>query len=298
MDMAVGKKRKTTRELVDFSELPEGCISDFIALTGPRDACQLSVVCTAFKSAADSDSVWARLLQADVHSMFPRASGAPLQFSSLKQLYFSLCHRPILIDGGKLSFSLNRSSGKKCYMLSARALSITWGDTPMYWTWKSLPDSRFLEVAQLLDVCWLEIRARIDVRMLSPSTLYAANMVFKFNPDSYGFKNLPIEVRVRPVDGEAILERTVYLNQQNGGRRHRILGMQMPLGLRGHDHNLELQEDVPREGSQKEREDGWLEIELGELCNDGRDGEMELSAMQEQLTPCYLRVRQLKGVRQ
>jgi hypothetical protein len=30
---------------------------------------------------------------------------------------------------------LDRATGAKCYMLSARALHISWGDTPMYWSW-------------------------------------------------------------------------------------------------------------------------------------------------------------------
>uniref|UniRef100_A0A453FUT3 Uncharacterized protein n=2 Tax=Aegilops tauschii subsp. strangulata TaxID=200361 RepID=A0A453FUT3_AEGTS len=30
---------------------------------------------------------------------------------------------------------LDRETGTKCYMLSARNLFIVWGDTPQYWTW-------------------------------------------------------------------------------------------------------------------------------------------------------------------
>jgi hypothetical protein len=44
----------------------------------------------------------------------------------------------------KQSFALEKHGGKKCYMIGARGLSIIWGDTPNYWTWKPLPDkSRF-----------------------------------------------------------------------------------------------------------------------------------------------------------
>jgi hypothetical protein len=38
---------------------------------------------------------------------------------------------------------LDRETGAKCYMLSARNLTIVWGDTPQYWTWIPLTDSRF-----------------------------------------------------------------------------------------------------------------------------------------------------------
>ncbi|XP_031379077.1 LOW QUALITY PROTEIN: putative F-box protein PP2-B12 [Punica granatum] len=261
MEMALGSMGMMRLDLFDISGLPEGFRSTVIALISPRDACRVSAVSSVFKSAADSDSVWERFLPTDIDSVLSRASAAPysqtLQLSPRKQLYLSLCHRPVLIDDGRWSFSLGRSSGKKCYMLSARELSIVWGDTPRYWRWTSVPDSRFPEVAELINVCWFEIWARFDVRILSLSTLYAAYLVFKFNPDSDGFENLPIEVGVHHVDGETIMNRTVYL-----------------------DHDLELLQ----EGTDiypKEREDGWLEIKLGEFpCNDGYDGEMRVNLMQ------------------
>ena len=40
------------------------------------------------------------------------------------------------------SFQLDRKSGKKCYMLSARSLAITWGDDDRNWNWITMPDSR------------------------------------------------------------------------------------------------------------------------------------------------------------
>jgi hypothetical protein len=39
---------------------------------------------------------------------------------------------------------LDRETGAKCYMLSARGLTIIWGDTPQYWSWIPLTDSRFV----------------------------------------------------------------------------------------------------------------------------------------------------------
>lgn len=136
--------------------------------------------------------------------------------------------------------------------------------------------NRFLEVAELITVCWLEIRGRIDIRMLSPSTLYAAYLVFKFTPDSYGFKNQPIEVRVGLVDGEAT-QRTVYLNSERrgSGPRHRHHFRR--------NRGLEL-EDVRGEGMDrypKERGDSWLEVGLGEFfCEGDCDGEMEVKVLE------------------
>ncbi|KAK8684944.1 hypothetical protein V6N13_040958 [Hibiscus sabdariffa] len=41
-----------------------------------------------------------------------------------------------------MRLQLDKESGVKCYMLGARSLSITWGDTSYKWTWTSLPESR------------------------------------------------------------------------------------------------------------------------------------------------------------
>jgi hypothetical protein len=39
---------------------------------------------------------------------------------------------------------LHRETGAVCYMLSARKLSIAWGDTPSHWRWIPITGSRFV----------------------------------------------------------------------------------------------------------------------------------------------------------
>ncbi|KAK4262229.1 hypothetical protein QN277_027811 [Acacia crassicarpa] len=41
-------------------------------------------------------------------------------------------------------FSLAKESGKNCYMIGAKGLCIIWGDTPRYWNWICIPQSRIL----------------------------------------------------------------------------------------------------------------------------------------------------------
>ncbi|THU52025.1 hypothetical protein C4D60_Mb06t37250 [Musa balbisiana] len=118
-----------------MDRLPEGCVAHAIALTSPRDVCRFSAVSSAFRSAAAYDTVWDRFLPSDYRSILSRAV-RPVVCSSKRDLFFRLCDS-LLIDAGKMSFWLERSSGAKCYMLSARSLSITWGDTPQYWRWHS-----------------------------------------------------------------------------------------------------------------------------------------------------------------
>ncbi|KAL7209688.1 hypothetical protein ACSBR1_031282 [Camellia fascicularis] len=108
------------------------------------------------KSAADSDTVRERFLPSDYRQIISRSVSLP-DFSTKKQLYFTLCHSPILIDGAKLSFALDKETGKKCFTLPARELSIAWKNGPQHWQWLTSPESRFWKVARVHGVCWLEI---------------------------------------------------------------------------------------------------------------------------------------------
>ncbi|KAL4318888.1 hypothetical protein GQ457_18G010170 [Hibiscus cannabinus] len=243
-----------------LSDLPQDCIAAVISLTSPRDACRLSLVSTTFKSVSESDAVWERFLPSGLN-LIPSS----LSCSSKKQLYLSLCENPLLIHGGRKSIQVERGSGKKVYMLSARDLSIVWGDTPTYWRWISIPDSRFEEVAELVNVCWLEIRGKIAVSMLSPMTHYKAYLVFKPTTGAYGLHYQAAEVSFGVV-GAQVWKRAVLLDADRGHPRR--------VGRLNRCRFLRMQTETA-----KGRGDGWLEIELGELLNDGSrcsDGETEV----------------------
>lgn len=224
--------------------LPEECIAKVVSRTSPSDACRLAVVSKAVKSAADSDLTWEQFLPSDYQEIISHST-SPVLFSSKKDLYFRMCDTPVLLDGGLMSFALDKRSGKKCLFLGGRNLQVIWGDTPTYWRWESIPYSRFPEVAKLLLVFWLEIKGRIDTKVLTPKTTYGAYFVYKIDCDSYGFKDTPVEVSVKfGSEAEDGKPNTVYLESQEG------------IVLRG---------------------DGWMEIEIGSFFNDtGDDGEVEM----------------------
>ncbi|KAE8686403.1 putative F-box protein PP2-B12 [Hibiscus syriacus] len=264
-----------------LSELPQDCIAHVISFTSPRDACRLSLVSTTFKSAAESDTVWESFLPSEYQASIPSS----LCCSSKKQLYLSLCENPLLINGGRKSLQFERGSGKKIYMLSARDLYIVWADTPTYWRWISIPESRFEEAAKLINVCWLEIRGKIAISMLSPMTHYKAYLVFKPSSGAYGFGFHPAEVSFGLVGTEGY-KRTVYMDADRGLRqRYQIVPRR--IGLFTRSRFLGLQNPAPRTVASdddqypKARGDGWLEVELGELFNDGcTDGELEMSVLE------------------
>ncbi|KAF8015422.1 hypothetical protein BT93_H1047 [Corymbia citriodora subsp. variegata] len=251
----------------DFSTLPEGCIASIVSLTSPADVCRLASVSPNFKSVCDSNVVWALFLPLDCRQITSRS------FSSLKELYFSLCDEPVLISDGTMSFSLDRHSGKKCIMLSARALSISWGDNPDYWSWYHMPSSRFAEVAELFHVWWFEIRGTISSCMLSPGTLYAAYLVFNYTKIFQGFDFPSVKVGVGFAGDEA-----GKLAPDGTAPKPAPANPALAPAQRA------LAELAPAKGNgnyPKERRDGWLEIELGEfLTKDGEDGEVEMSVME------------------
>jgi hypothetical protein len=114
-------------------------------------------------------------------------------------------------------------------------------------------------VAELVSVCWLEIRGKINTCMLSPATLYTAYLVFKVTTGSFGFEDQPVEVAVGVVGSDGHKrKRSVFLDTERGRRQR---NQTVPAARRG---------------------DGWLEIELGEFFNggDGDDGEVEMSVLE------------------
>ncbi|KAG5225167.1 F-box protein [Salix suchowensis] len=271
---------------VPLNDLPEECWENVLSFTTPRDVCRLCAVSPIFKSAAESDVVWQSFLPQDLESILstsPDASILMSSASSKKEVYFSLCDYPIIVDNWRKSFSLEKKSGKRCYMLSARDLTIVWGDTPPYWRWNSDPSSRFGEVAELISVCWLEIRGKINATMLSPATLYTAYLVFRPTGGVYGLDYHPVEVRVGLVGSESG-KRNVYLDSESGCkqqyhfvRRHtRIFNRGRIVGMPASEPARESDGHYP-----KKRGDGWLEIELGDFfCKEGEDGELEMNVQE------------------
>ncbi|KAK8684938.1 hypothetical protein V6N13_040952 [Hibiscus sabdariffa] len=236
---------------MDFTRiLPEECLCLIISFTSPAEACRSAMVCPALRSAAGSDAVWEKFLPCDYKSVISEtSSSATLVSMGKKELYFSLFSHPILIQNDTMSFQLEKWSGKKCYMLGARALTIIWGEEPSYWNWTSQPHSRFPEVAELTSVWWLEVKGMIETTILSPNTKYAAYFVFQLRSSGViGFKGIPVGLNVSVNGIASSQERRVSLDYR----------------------------DEPRHV--RERGDGWMEVEMGEFLNEyGDDGTVDFS---------------------
>ncbi|URE31802.1 F-box protein [Musa troglodytarum] len=241
----------------EFAKLPQECVLHVLSFTTPRDSCRSAVVSKAFLSGASSDALWERFIPSDYAEILSRAVH-PVEFSSSKkELYFGLC-KPILIDGGKLSFHLERSTGGKCYMVPSSSLWMAWGNVWRHWRWISHSDSRFGEVAELVFVCWLEITGSINSGLLSKKTWYTAYIVFKLASGAYGLNSPPQKVSISL--GAYSSDRFITLQQ---------------------DDDDEEEEEEDEKGKRKLRDDGWMEIELSDFYNDeGDKGEASIRLSQ------------------
>lgn len=111
-------------------------------------------------------------------------------------------------------------------------------------------------MAELLDVCWLEVNGEIDTSLLSTDTWYATYLVYKLTPDTYGFEYDHAKVSMR-----------LHENQTVSQPKRVLLSASQRQTL----------PDVP-----KHRQDGWLEIELGDFYNkEGQEGNLGMKVMGE-----------------
>lgn len=147
-------------------------------------------------------------------------------------------------------------------MLGARKLKIFRGNNPKNWMWPSTPESRFSEVAYLLQVRRLEIVGKINSGMLSPGTKYAAYLVFN-NDDCSGFEEVEVVASIGIVGGET-KDKTITVDwwdpqdYEPEGAERSWCGYEYP----------KLREDKY-----------WVEVELGEFFNGGPEEDVELELM-------------------
>uniref|UniRef100_A0A803Q2S8 F-box domain-containing protein n=1 Tax=Cannabis sativa TaxID=3483 RepID=A0A803Q2S8_CANSA len=249
MDIIVRQEEEPTkRHILDgrltsssLDSLPEGCLCLILSLTTPRDATRSSAVSKCLNSAAQSDVVWEHFLPTDYTDIISRST-SPLIFSSKKDLYLRLSLSPVLLDEGNKSIVLNRLTGNKSCMIGSRKLAIAWAGSRRFWNWLPLSNSRFGEVIHLRNVCWLDICGKIEKKMLSPNTNYAAYLVYNIAFGFQGLEFVRVSMRFLGPGGVLVEEKPEF------------------------DVNLGSMEDDER-GRLKQGDDGWLELKVGEFFN-------------------------------
>jgi len=142
---------------------------------------------------------------------------------------------------------------------------------------------RFPEVAELVTVCWLEIKGKIKTSMLSPETSYAAYLIFKMAEAAYGFYS-PAEVVVKTAGGKTETQKA-YLDPGEGhSRSYQIIQRRIRLLSRNRTSMTMTHPSLNRGRDGKlpsMREDGWMEVEIGGfLTRREEEGEVEMSVLE------------------
>ncbi|AAG29655.1 hypothetical protein [Arabidopsis thaliana] len=255
--------------------LPEACVANILAFTSPADAFSSSEVSSVFRLAGDSDFVWEKFLPSHYKSLISQSTDHHRIFSSKKEIYRCLCDS-LLIDNARKLFKINKFSGKISYILSARDISITYSDHASYCSWSNVSDSRFSESAELITTDRLEIKGKIQTTVLSPNTKYGAYLIMKVTNGAYGLDLVPAETSVKSKNGQnnknttylcCLDEKKQQMKRLFYGNREERMAMTV--------------EAVGGDGKRREpkaRDDGWLEIELGEfVTREGEDDEVNMS---------------------
>lgn len=115
---------------------------------------------------------------------------------------------------------------------------------------------------------WLEIIGKIQTGVLSPNTNYGAYLIMKVTSRAYGLDLVPAETSIKVGNGEKKI-RSTYLSCLDNkkqqmermfyGQREQRMAMDKVVGSNRREPEL--------------RDDGWMEIELGEFETGSREGD-------------------------
>jgi hypothetical protein len=126
---------------------------------------------------------------------------SPVDNSSTEKLYNQL-QGGIFLNQKKKKYWVDGKSNKNCFMLFARDLTITWGADTRYWHWPYLQEAShvFVDVAELLRVCWLEMNGKFEMVNLSPETFYEVVFLVMLKDSSSGWE-VPVNIKLILPDG-------------------------------------------------------------------------------------------------
>ncbi|KAF3336544.1 F-box protein PP2-B10 [Carex littledalei] len=132
-------------------------------------------------------------------------------------------------------------------MITARNLKIEHSEKYEHWEWVNDPrETRFTELAELLQVWWFSIKARKNFLELSANTKYGVYLIFRTKQDSEGL--------------DAIQKASVSV-----GRK----------GLKKYVCLKPTTAMPPSIGLPIKRSDGWTELELGQFECDNATGDKD-----------------------
>ncbi|KAL5731480.1 hypothetical protein ACHQM5_004204 [Ranunculus cassubicifolius] len=141
---------------------------------------------------------------------------SPINIPSTEKLYDHL-YSGVFLNQNKKKYWVDKETGHNCFMLYARDLSITWAEENRYWNWSFLSETSDLAVfvAELLNVCWLEIHGKFDTTKLTPKTMYEVLFIVKLHEHAYGWET-PVNIRLTLPSGGIIQRKEALMTRPRG----------------------------------------------------------------------------------
>ncbi|XP_057866559.1 putative F-box protein PP2-B8 [Cryptomeria japonica] len=170
MEISRGRKNCATLE-----DLPENCISLILSFTTVIDLCCLAPVSQFWRSAANENSLWERMIDQRFGNEISKAIST-LAFPSRKDLYISL-----IKDHKTKSIWSEISTEKICCMIPATDLIIAQSYDLLCWEWVRRDDSRFAQVARLRYVWMFDIWQCFKCSILSANTHYKVSFIIRLD---------------------------------------------------------------------------------------------------------------------
>lgn len=129
-------------------------------------------------------------------------------------------------------------------------------------------------MVELRTIHWLEIQGRIRTKDLSPNAPYAAYLIMKISRRAYGLDVMPSETSIQ-VGDRVLCTELAYLHGPNVRKQEMMCLF--------YCNRTEMLRKQVKEGDVRvpcERQDGWMEIQLGEFFSGGHgesDEEVKVS---------------------
>ncbi|XVF87047.1 hypothetical protein PTKIN_Ptkin18bG0089300 [Pterospermum kingtungense] len=143
---------------------------------------------------------------------------SPMDMSSMDKLLSQL-YSGVFLNQKRKKYWVDKKLNKNCFMLFARDLSITWGEDQRYWHWSYQKETSdvSIDVAELLQVCWLEVAGKFDVAKLSPGTLYGVGVMvmLKDEDEAFGWE-VPVNLRLTLPNGQKIERKETLVTKPRG----------------------------------------------------------------------------------
>lgn len=141
-----------------------------------------------------------------------KLAGDPSDDSLLEKIQTS----GIFLNNKKQKYWVEEKTGCNCFMLFARGLLITWSENEQHWQWVPLKENSGVEIelASLLNVCWLEVHGRFETSYLTPGVVYEVVFVVIMEL-GYGWAR-PVNLRLKLPDGNVTQREECLLEMPKG----------------------------------------------------------------------------------